>query len=176
MRSLTRSGTYLRVFKPDWTDPLDTAPSRTHGGRWNPPESFGALYLCRDRSVAAANVRAQHVGRAVGLFDLKPERRPHLLQAHVPRSDCLDVVSAEGIAEVRLPRDFPFGVAHERCQSIGLRAYRSRNYRGVACRSAAECRRTAWVGEELAWFDSSPALTENGPRRDFATWYPDPIP
>jgi hypothetical protein len=176
VRSLTRSGTYLRVFKPEWSDPLDTTPSRIHGGRWNPPGGFGALYLCRDRSVAAASARAQHAGRAVGLFDLKPKRRPRLLQVHVPRSVCLDVVSAAGLAELHLPHIFPFDVGHPRCQRIGMRAYRSAAYRGIACRSAAECRPTGWVGEELAWFDSSAALIENGPRQDFATWYPDPIP
>jgi hypothetical protein len=176
MRSLTRSGAYVRVFNPDWGDPLDTGASRAHGGRWNPPGRFGALYLCRDRSVAAANVRARHAGRAIGLFDLKPERRPHLLQLHVPRSACLDAVSAAGVADLDLPRTFPDAVPHSRCQRIGVRAYRAGTYRGIACRSAAECRPATWVGEELAWFDSSPPLRETGPREDFPTWYPDPIP
>lgn len=176
MKSLIRSGTYLRVFSPHWRDPLDTALSRTHGGRWNPPGAFGVLHLCADQAVAAANARAQHAGRAIGLFDLKPARRPHLLQVHVPRSTCLDVVSAAGVADLGLPAGFPFGVAHDRCRRIGRRAFRSRSYGGVASRSAAECRPTAWVGEELAWFDSAPAVSEKGPRQDFATWYPDPIP
>jgi hypothetical protein len=176
LKSLTRSGTYLRLFSPDWHDPLDTMPSRTYGGRWNPPGAFGMLSLCADRTVAAAIARSQHVGRAIGLFDLKPGRRPHLLQVHVPRSACLDVVTAAGVADVGLPPIFPFGVGHPRCQRIGVRAHREGSHRGIACRSAAECRPTAWVGEELAWFDSSPALRENRPRQDFATWYPDPIP
>ncbi|MEO8899824.1 MAG: RES domain-containing protein [Candidatus Dormibacter sp.] len=166
----------MRVFSPGWSDPLDTAPSRTNGGRWNPPGAFGALYLCADRAVAAANARAQHAGRAIGLFDLKPERRPHLLCVHVPRSICLDVVSAAGVAEVGLPAGYPFGVGRERCQRIGRRAYRNGSYRGIACRSAAECRPAAWVGEELVWFDTSPILVENGTRLDFASWYPDPVP
>ncbi|MGH7723136.1 MAG: RES domain-containing protein [Candidatus Dormibacteria bacterium] len=175
MRSLTRSGTYLRVFSPDWSDPLDTTPSRISGGRWNPPGAFGALHLCADRTVAAANARAQHAGRAIGLFDLEPERRPHVLQLHVPRSTCVDVVTAAGVGDVRLPARYPFGVGHDRCRRIGQAAYRDGSYRGIACRSAAECRPTAWVGEELAWFDSAPVLSEDG-RADFANWYPDPIP
>lgn len=94
----------------------------------------------------------------------------------MPRSVCLDVVSAAGIAALHLPQNFPFGVGHPTCQRIGRAAYRLAACRGIACRSAAECRPTVWLGEELAWFDSSPALSDNGPRQDFATWYPDPIP
>jgi hypothetical protein len=176
MKGLRRSGTYCRVFKPDWADPLDTSPSKLFGGRWNAPGSFGALYLNRDTTVAAANCRAQHAGRAIGLFDLQPDRRPRLLRVDVPDSPCLDVVSPSGIEELRLPAAFPLGVDHNRCRPIGLRAYRDGRFRGIACRSAAECRAMYWVGEELAWFDSSPVLRENGPRQDFASWYPDPIP
>lgn len=176
MRTLQRSGTHYRVFKPEWTDPLDSSPSRRHGGRWNPAGSFGVLDLARDSAVAAAIARAQHAGRAIGLFDLQPDRRPHLLEVGVPTSDDLDVVNSEGIRALRLPASYPFGVGHERCQPIGLRAYRSRRFHGIACRSAAECQQGYWVGEELAWFDSSPHLKETGPRRDFAGWYPDPIP
>jgi hypothetical protein len=176
VKRLARTGAYYRVFKPEWADPLDTTPSKLHGGRWNAPGSFGNLYLARDTAVAAAIARAQHAGRAVGLFDLQAERRPHLLQVEIPPSADLDVVSSEGIRALHLPARYPFGVGHQRCQPIGLRAYRSRDFVGIACRSAAECQPGYWVGEELAWFDSSPPLEESGPRRDFASWYPDPIP
>jgi RES domain-containing protein len=176
VKSTRREGDYYRVFKPDWADPLDTAPSKQHGGRWNPAGAFGVLYLNATLDVAAANARAQHVGRAIGLFDLRPERRPHLLQVAVPRSECLDVVTPDGIEALRLPPHFPHAVAHARCQKIGRRAYVSKAYQAIACRSAAECGPKDWIGEELAWFDAAPALSENAPRRDFAAWYPDSIP
>lgn len=177
MRSIIREGTYYRVYKPDWNDPLDTTcAKRSNDNRWNPPNEFGALYLNRTLNVAAANARAQHAGRAVGLFDLKPERRPHLLQVAVPRARVLDVVTASGIRALHLPKAYPFGVPHARCWPIARRAYADATLNGIACRSAAECTRTTWVGEELAWFDRAPVLKKNGSRRDFASWYPDPMP
>ncbi|MBV8530613.1 MAG: RES domain-containing protein [Candidatus Eremiobacteraeota bacterium] len=176
MRRITRGGTYLRVFKPDWNDPLDPNFSKTAGGRWNAPGAFGVVSLNATLVVAAGNARIQHRGRAIGLFDLRPARRPSLLQVHVPNSMTLDVISDRGIRDLRLPAQFPWNVPHERCRAIGLQAYRSRGVRGIASRSAAECTPREWLGEELAWFDSSPALHENGPRHSFATWYPDAIP
>jgi len=172
----TRSGTYYRAFKPEWPDPLATTPSRLQGGRWNPPGEFGVLYLNRTIEVAAANVRARHIGRAIGLFDLQPERRPHLLQVHIPRSTCLDLVSPSGVAALGLPATYPFAVGHETCRPIGRRAYATGRFRGIACRSAAECTSKDWLGEELAWFDTAPSPQENDARRPFATWYPDVAP
>lgn len=177
MKCVVREGTYYRVYKPDWHDPLDTTYARhSSDNRWNPPDEFGALYLNRSVGVAAANARARHTRRAIGLFDLKPDRRPWLLQVGVPRSLLLDVVTASGITALRLPRTYPFSVPHARCWPIARRAYANSKLKGIACRSAAECTKTTWIGEELAWFDRAPHLRENGPRRGFAEWYPDPAP
>lgn len=176
MLAITRGGEYFRVFKPEWSDPLDPTFSKTVGGRWNAPGAFGALYLNATRVVAAANARVKHYGRAIGLFDLRPERRPHLSQLHVPRSASLDVVRAEGLSALRLPLHYPWNVGMERCRPVGFRAYHAGDLRGIACRSAAECTRSEWIGEELAWFDISPRLRENAGRLAFARWYPDAIP
>jgi hypothetical protein len=176
MKSVSREGTYYRVYKPDWGDPLDTSFAKERGGRWSPPREFGVLYLNHSVDVAAANARASHAGRAIGLFDLKPDRRPGLLQVCVSRSSVLDVVTAVGISALRLPKTYPFSIARARCWPIARRAYADVKLSGIACRSAAECTKTTWIGEELAWFDRAPHLTENGPRRDFADWYPDPQP
>ena len=161
MKAILRGGHYHRVYKPDWQDPLDTKPGIEHGGRWNAPRSFGVLYLNATLIVAAANARTHHAGRAIGLFDLKPERRPHLLTLEVPRSLALDAVTAE--------------VGHSRCYPIGKLAYKEQRLRGIACRSAAECSPTEWLGEELAWFDRSPALQAIS-TQSFAAWYPDAQP
>ncbi|MGR4065930.1 MAG: RES family NAD+ phosphorylase [Vulcanimicrobiaceae bacterium] len=176
MKSIRRSGAYYRVFKPGWSDPLDTSYSKRFGARWNAPGSFGALYLNKTLEVAAANARKQHAGRAIGLFDLLPSRRPSLLEVNVPRSTLLDAVTEEGIADLGLPASYPFGVPHARCQPIGKRAYDSGEFRGIAYRSAAESTATYWVGEELAWFDSAPPLQESTSRRAFKDWYPHPFP
>ena len=133
------------------------------------------LYLNRTLEVAAANARWQHRKRAIGLFDLRPERRPILVTVEVPRVGALDVVTAEGLRDLRLPASYPFAAGHARCRPIGRRAYKG-GLPGIACRSAAECFATGWVGEELAWFDRAPGVRERGPRRAFGEWYPDSIP
>ncbi len=175
MKAVTRGGHYYRVFKPGWGNPLDTKPSFEHGGRWNPSGEFGVLYLSQTLAVAAANARRQHLGRAISLFDLKPERRPHLLTVDVPRSLNLDVVTREGLSALKLPASYPWHIERERCHPIGKRAYAEHRLRGIAARSAAECMRTQWLGEELAWFDLSPRVIEVE-RRSFARWYPDVYP
>ncbi len=175
MRVVERGGTYLRVAKPEWSDPLDTSFSKMTRGRWNPPAEFGALYLNRTLEVAAANARWQHRGRAIGLFDLRPNRRPILVSIEVPSSRVLDVVTTSGLRALRLPLTYPYGIGYERCQPIGNRA-RNSGLPGVACRSSAESTAMRWLGEELAWFDRTTPLSENAPRLPFKLWYPDLIP
>jgi RES domain-containing protein len=171
---VVRSGDYFRLCKPDWLDCADTSFSKTHGGRWNPAGEFGALYLNATIRVAAAQARHQHVGRAIGLFDLRPDRRPSLARFVVPNVSVVDVVNAGAIRALRLPKSFPVGVEWEPCQRIARRAYRERSA-GVATRSNAEARVDDFVGEELAYFDSQPALHARD-EKAFTDWYPDPSP
>lgn len=175
MRTVSRGGRYYRVCKTNWADPLDSSFSKSNGGRWNTRGEFGAIHLNRTVEVAAANARWQHRGRAIGLFDLRPEQRPALVDVTVPQVQALDVVTAEGIRELRLPMTYPYGIPHERCRPIGRRAYRL-GLLAVACRSAAECTPHEWIGEELAWFDHAPPLTQASSPRKFSDWYPDVIP
>ena len=167
-----RRGAYYRVCKPDWLDCGETSYSKAAGGRWNPPGEFGALYLNATVKVAAAQARQQHAGRAIGLFDLRPERRPELATFEVPRVTLVDAVTAEGLHALGLPADYPLGVPWPPCQAIGRRAYRE--LAGVAARSAAEARPGHTAGEELTLFDR---LTLAAVRREpFRVWYPDPVP
>ena len=175
MQTIERSGTYFRVAKPEWTNPLDPAYSKEVGGRWNPPGEFGALYFSRTLVVAAANARWQHRNRAIRLFDLRPNSRPVLLTVTIPRAHPLDVVTAKGVRALRLPASYPYGVGHDRCHPIARRAMKA-GIPGVACRSAAECTLAEWIGEELAWFDNQEPPMEAAPRLLFADWYPDSIP
>jgi RES domain-containing protein len=170
----SRNGRYFRVCKPDWADSADTTFSKRSGGRWNPPSEFGALYLNANVRVAAAQARHQHAGRAIALFDLRSERRPALATFDVPALTVVDVVAAEAIRTLGLPSTYPVDVAWEPCQQIARTAYDT-GLAGVAARSAAEARLNDVVGEELAYFDSQPALQEVE-RLTFAEWYPDPHP
>jgi len=173
--TVRRSGAYYRVCKPDWLDCADTSYSKTNGARWNPRGAFGALYLCATIEVAAANARTHHSGRAIGLFSLRPERRPQLLRFDIPASRYVDIVSAAGVSAAGLPSEFPHGVGWPRCQTVAAEA-KAAGQLGIACRSAAECSATSWLGEELAIFDSAPQPRAVGKPRAFADWYPDVIP
>ena len=174
LKTVLRSGRYFRVVDPDWSDPADTTFSRAAGGRWNPPATFGALYLNSNESVAAANARARHAKRAIQLFDLLPEFRPQLVTFTISDIDVLDALTSLGIADIGFAESFPFGVSWDACQSVALQAHEA-GLRGVAARSAAECTATFFHGEELALFDDS-TLPLPTIRRAFADWYPDPIP
>ena len=175
MLTFKRSGRYYRLFKPGWADPLDPSFSKARGGRWAPPGEFGAVYLSRTLEVAAANARVQHAKRAIGLFDLRPDRRPRLLDVRVPSAIAVDVVTDAGVAAAGFPKTYPAGVDRAACWPLARRAYASRSVAGIACRSNAESTVAHWPGEELAWFDRSPALA--GTRiRTFDAWYPGPHP
>ena len=173
--STPRGGTYFRLFKPGWTDPLDALYSMRNGGRWTPKGEFGAVYLNATLAVAAANARMQHSGRAIGLFDLLPNKRPSLLDVEVPSAPVADIVSSGGIAAAGLPHDYPFGVGHAACWPVACAAYADAAIAGIACRSSAECTSTRFSGEELAWFDRSPRPAELR-RRTFEEWYSEPHP
>lgn len=170
-----RGGRYYRLCKPEWIDCGDTSFSKTRGGRWNPPGTFGALYLNATIEVAAANAREWHLNRAIKLFDLRPDRRPQLESFRIPEQQLSDAVSGAGVALLKLPKSYPLGVGWDQCQPIGKRAYDA-GLPGVGCRSAAEARRDSWLGEELALFDSAPRPRRVGRRRAFSEWYPDLTP
>ncbi len=162
------------MVAPEWIDPADTAYSKKRGGRWNPAVEFGALNLNATIQVAAANARAQHVGRAIKLFDLRPEARPELVTFEVPMVDVLDACTPEGIAALGFAENFPYGVSWPPCQAIGREAH-ANALAGVAARSNAEATESASVGEELALFEEVVAGPPRA-RRRFDEWYPDPIP
>lgn len=175
LRHLRRHGGYYRVCKPEWADCADASYAKRYGGRWTPLGEFGALYLCATVEVAAAVARAQHAGRAIPLFSLRPSRRPQLQSFTVTETRFVDVVTTEGVAAAGLPSTYPYGVDHEKCWPVARQAYSS-GEQGIACRSAAECGPGFWLGEELAVFDNTSVAKAAGRRRPFPDWYPDLVP
>jgi hypothetical protein len=172
MRHIERGGTYVRVVDPAWADPLDASFSRRSGGRWNPPGTFAALYLCRDVETARANARRLLEGQPFTFDDILPERLPALVETAVPQARFVDAVSARGLASLDLPASYPLDgrgrvVSHTRCQPIGAAAWAA-GEPGIACRSAAPDAPPA--GEELALFDRGLRL-RRGRRRRFERWY-----
>jgi RES domain len=167
MRTIRRGGPYLRVADPDWDDPLDGRYAAERGGRWNPPESFPAVYLCATVEVARANVYRRLEGQPYGPEDLQPEAGPILVRTRVPEDRYLNVVTDAGCRDAGLPKTYPRDsrrriVPQSRCQPIGLRAWEA-GLPGVAARSA-------WTpGEELGYFGRR--KLRRGVIRAFEDWF-----
>jgi hypothetical protein len=169
-----RAGAYHRLAEPSWRDPLDTSYSKRHGGRWNPPDGFGVLYL--NRGLSAARLQVQHKlrGQPYGVEDLDEDEQHDLVSVDVEERGWLDCVTVAGLTAVALPRTYPRHpngrpVRHASCQPIGGRAFED-GRPGIACRSAAHGATRS--EEELAVFDRdvSAAVRMTG-RRPFAEWF-----
>ena len=146
---------------------MDGRFAAQRGGRWNPPESFPVVYLCRTVAVAKANVFRLLEGQPYGPEDLRPEAGPVLVRTRVPEDRYLNVVTDAGCRDAGLPTSYPRDsrrrpVSHRRCQPIGLRA-KEAGLPGVAARSA-------WTtGEELAYFGRR--KLRRGAVRAFTDWF-----
>jgi hypothetical protein len=173
MRHVERDGLYFRVCDPSWADPLDTAFSKHHGGRWNAPEAFGVLYLNATIAVAAGNARRAYEGEIATLFDLLPEQRPDLQLVTVSPLRAVDAVTQAGLRSLRLPNTYPVGASREACRRIGARAHAA-DESGIACRTADATERTREIGdgEELVVFDTALHAVTRAERVPFAQWYP----
>ncbi|MGH2801936.1 MAG: RES domain-containing protein [Thermoleophilaceae bacterium] len=171
MRHVRRGGEYLRIADPDWGDPLSPEYARRRGGRWNPPGSFGVVYLNASLDVARAQVRHKLEPRGIRPEDLVPDGGPILVRTDVPDDRYVDAISDAGLVALGLPLTYPRDdrgrpVQHAECQPIGRRA-RDAGERGIACRSAAETAPLA--GEELAFFVRQTLQRRRTER--FADWY-----
>lgn len=153
MRHLRRSGAYMRVADPGWEKPLDAEHSRRRGGRWNPAESFGVVYLNASLEVARAQVRRKLEPRGIRPEDLSPGRGPILVHTEIPADRYVDAVTDRGLSSLGLPTGYPLDengneVSHAAFRPIGQRAWDAEEP-GIACRSAAA---RPSPDEELAYF------------------------
>jgi len=169
VRHVSRSGTYLRIAERSWRDPLSPAYSRERGGRWNPPDSFGVLYLNGTIELARAQVRRKLEPRGIHPEDLDPAAGPVLVQTEVPKKRFVDAVSEAGLTSLGLPASYPLfesgqEMPHSSCQPIGVKAWNA-DEPGIACRSAADPDL-----EELALFDRGSELKPVNTER-FEDWY-----
>ncbi len=147
---------WLRVADPAWSDPLDASYAREHGGRWNPPGSYAALYLNGDVATARLQLERMLAGSPVQLDDLDDDAYV-LVAATLPRTQtCADATTASGLRALGLPETYPQDpasgeIAHATCQRVGARV-RGEGLRGVWCRSAGT---PDGRGRELAWFPAT---------------------
>jgi hypothetical protein len=146
---------WLRVAEPSWGDPLDPSYARDHGGRWNPPGSFSALYLTGDVATARMQIGRMLVGSPVTVDDLDDEAYV-LVAATLPDAQtCADATTAAGLRSLGLPDTYPRNahgdeIDHPVCHSVGQKVHDA-GLHGVWCRSACSA---DGRGRELAWFPS----------------------
>lgn len=163
---------WFRITRPHYHDPFDTTFAQQTGGRWNPPDSWPTLYLNSSLATVHAQVRHMFTGRGVVVDDLDDDAPINLAAARLPtRQRALDAVSADGIAAIALPAEYPLDTAgapttHDVTRPIGA-AVHAAGLDGVLCRSATG------VGSELAWFPSSAAValpSWTPPAKPFGAW------
>lgn len=161
---------WLRVARPTWDDPLDPSYARDHGGRWNPPASFPALYVNGDVATARMQTERLLADSPVAVDDLNDEAYL-LVAATLPSAQtCADAVTDEGLRALGLPDMYPRDItgeeiSHTVCQPIG-REVQEAGLHGIWCRSA---RTGDGRGRELAWFPFDPDATAR------PVW-PEPLP
>lgn len=171
MRHVRRRGRYLRVADPSWRDPLSREHSRSHGGRWNAPESFGVVYLNATLDLARALVRARLEDRGIRPEDIRPEVGPVLVTTTVPDESYVNAVTDAGLESLKLPTTYPLDrrgttIPHRVCQPIGQLAWEV-GEQGIACRSAT--RGAPPHEEELAYFGREELRAET--TEPFTTWF-----
>lgn len=173
-RTIRRGGSYNRLAEPSWADPLDTSYSRQRGGRWNPPGSFGGLYLNRDLRMARLQVQHRLRGHPYGVEDLDESEQHDLVSVEVAERDWLDCLTVPGLAAVGFPATYPRHrngrqVRHADCQLVGRSAFEDGGP-GIAYRSAATG--ALPTDEELGVFDrdADTGVRMTG-RQPFADWF-----
>lgn len=166
---------WFRVADANWDDPLDPSFAQRHGGRWNPPGTFPALYLNEDFDTARSQITHMLEGSPVNPEDLDA---PYVLvTVTLPRGQiAADAVTDEGLDGLGLPSTYPLAndapVPRDRCQPIGA-AVKLGGLRGIHARSAAT---VDGSGRELAWFPARPSSKARrvSPDKPFSDWwYPD---
>jgi RES domain-containing protein len=103
-------------------DPLSGEGARRHGGRWNPPDLFPAIYLADSEQACMVEV-----DRAAETHSVEPERMlsvPYRLHTiEVNGLSVLDLRTAEAQAEVGLEIEDIFGKDWSAGQAVGHAAW-----------------------------------------------------
>ena len=162
---------WLRVCKSTWEDPVDTSFARQSGGRWNPPESWDALYLSRDLVTARSQLDVMVEGSFVTINDLRTEVY-QLVGVGLPNDQrAVDLVSADGVAAAGFAPTYPLDGAgdifrHEDCWPVAREGFDA-GLDGVECRSA---KATNGSGSEFCWWPRSRTVTRVTSRVTLEHW------
>ena len=120
--------------------PLSGEGARLHGGRFNPPESFPVLYLCRSRSCADGELKRMGERQSIGLAGLLPRR---LYRYEVSLFRVLDLTDEVTRRALDIERDVLVRSSWSECQDLGTIAH-SLGIQAINSPSATE------IGEVLA--------------------------
>ncbi len=83
-------------------DPLSGEGARIHGGRWNPPESFPALYLGLSEETVEAEFARMAARQGLRVDDFLPRE---FITVRVELAEVLDLRSAQAQQALRLVAD-----------------------------------------------------------------------
>jgi RES domain-containing protein len=114
-------------------DPLATTGARLRGGRWNPPGSFGALYLADDEATVAAEFRRLAVRQGRRVEDFLPRK---LCTFRVRLDALLDLRPASALEAAALDEARIRSDDASACQAVGEAAH-ILGFEGIAAPSAA---------------------------------------
>ena len=135
-------------------DPLSGEGARLHGGRFNPPGSFPALYLCQSRPCAVAELRRLGERQAIRIEGLLPRTLYHY---DIALDRVLDLTDNDVRRQVGLDLDVLTGPDWTTCQDLGSTLH-SLGAQAVSSPSAAG------VGDVLAVFVQRLGLSHVEPR------------
>lgn len=125
-------------------DPLSGAGARIHGGRWNPPGLFPAVYLASPESACIAEL--DRAAQSQGLPAETLLRVPYKLHTlRVAGARIFDLTGV-GLEQVGLTGDDVAGADWEPCQAVGHGAW-FLHFEGLLADSASG------VGRVLALFE-----------------------
>lgn len=141
-------------------EPTSGAGARSHGGRWNPPNSFDTLYLALDRATAAREFRRMAEKAGLPLEGFLP-RRLHRYRVDV--RNLVDLRSEAALADVgltlaRVQADDP-----THCRAVGAAAHQLGS-EGILAPSATG------IGEVLVIFGDRLGPDSRIDPIDFTDW------
>lgn len=109
-------GVWFRHQASNWRYSSPGAGARSHGGRWNPAQSFPTLYLAEDDGVAFAELQRLAKKNGISPSDMLPR---DLLSYEVDLEDVIDLRSEEAQETVGLGRIGDELAPVTLCQEIG---------------------------------------------------------
>ena len=117
---ITYLGEAFRHMAARWEGPLSGEGARIHGGRFNPPDSFPALYLCTTRPCAVAELHYRGERLVIGVEGLLPRV---LYRYKVSLERVLDLTSGETLDHLGVTTQQVVGADLRIARQIGEAAH-----------------------------------------------------